>query len=427
MIQPPMRILFVLESFPALSETFVLNQITGLIDRGHDVSILAGPPLDNTPLHPEIEQYRLMERVTHWPHVPDSLVSRFTKALRSASRARPRRALGLLRTMNPCRFGQTGLLLRPFYLAAAVSDSAPTYDAIICHYGKIGRWCEIARATGNVRGPIITFFHAYDITRYVAQHGRRVYRRLFRHGDLFLAISDVGRKTLLSLGAPSQQTRIHHMGVDLGRFTFEPPDAQNSTAKGELRVLSVARLTEKKGLSYGIEAVARLIKQGQPVRYRIIGDGELRKALELQIRQHSLSEHVELVGWQEATAVRQAMRDADVLLAPSVTAADTGQEGIPVVLMEAMALGLPVLSTYHAGIGELIENEVSGLLVCERDVPAITDRLDRMHRNPHERAAWAQAARRVIETQFEIGTLNDRLVDLCRELSPHTPPLSSAT
>lgn len=421
MHQPPMRILFVLESFPALSETFVLNQITGLIDRGHTIDILAGPPLHQTQAHPQVAAYRLMDRVTHWPAVPASLFARARIAARMTA-ARGVGGAGLLaRTVNPLAMGLTGLALRPMYLAAAADPAAPAYDAILCHYGKIGRWCEIARAAGALRGPIITFFHAYDITRYVNRHGRGVYRRLMRRGELFLAISEHGRQTLLSLGAPPERTAIHHMGVDCRRFVFEPP-VSRAAPEGALRLLSVARLTEKKGLAYAIEAVALLATGGRPVRYRIIGDGELRVDLQQLIRRRGLAAHVELLGWRGADEVRESMRHADVLLAPSVTADDGAQEGIPVVLMEAMADGLPVLSTRHAGIGELVKDGVSGMLVPERDAAALAQALESLAGDPARRQRLAIAARRTVEADFEIGVLNDRLAETCRTLASAAPP-----
>ncbi len=123
--------------------------------------------------------------------------------------------------------------------------------------------------------------------------------------------------------------------------------------------------------------------------------------------------------------VAELLRDSHILLAPSVTAADGDQEGIPVALMEAMSLGMPVVSTYHSGIPELIQDGVSGFLVPEREVDALADRLQYLLEHPQRWPELGRAGRRAVEEHFNIDKLNDRLADIYQQLiggeSQHDP------
>jgi colanic acid/amylovoran biosynthesis glycosyltransferase len=176
-------------------------------------------------------------------------------------------------------------------------------------------------------------------------------------------------------------------------------------------------LVEKKGIRYGIEAVGCLIASGRPVRYTVIGEGPMRAELQELVRALDLLEHVTFEGWKSHDEVVVWMKAADVLLVPSVIAADGDEEGIPNVAKEAMAMGLPVLATRHGGIPELIGDGVSGVLVPERDSAALAERLIELIDHPERWARMGTAARRRIEAEYDIERLNDELVALYRNVS----------
>jgi colanic acid/amylovoran biosynthesis glycosyltransferase len=182
--------------------------------------------------------------------------------------------------------------------------------------------------------------------------------------------------------------------------------------------VSVGRLVEKKGIGYVLEAVRRLRDDGVEVEYEILGDGPLRAALEAQARRLAIEERVRFLGWQSQDQVALALDRAQVLVAASVTAANADEEGIPNVLKEAMAVGLPVVSTANGGIPELVEHEATGLVVPERDPGALAARLAELARHPERRVALARAGRARVERDYDIERLNDRLVTLFTGLSP---------
>ena len=183
-----------------------------------------------------------------------------------------------------------------------------------------------------------------------------------------------------------------------------------------INILTVARLVEKKSVHYGIEAVAKVVKRYPFVQYEIAGDGPLKGDLVGLIDKLDINENVKLLGWKQQNEISELMSHADILLAPSVTGKEGDQEGIPVVLMEAMARGLPVISTYHSGIPELVQDGRSGFLVRERDIDALAEKLEHLITHPEMRDQMGAEGRKYVEENYNIDKLNDRLVEIYEEI-----------
>jgi colanic acid/amylovoran biosynthesis glycosyltransferase len=180
-------------------------------------------------------------------------------------------------------------------------------------------------------------------------------------------------------------------------------------------ILSVARLVEKKGIDYGIKAVAGLTKKFRELQYFIIGDGIMRNELLQMIEKHQLQTNVKLFGWMTQDEIFSVMRKADIFLAPSVTSRTGSQEGIPVVLMEAMAHRLPVVATRHSGIPEIVINGQNGLLADERDINGIADKLEYLITNPKVSISMGEEGRKLIEKSYDIERLNKKLIQIFSE------------
>ena len=412
-----MRICFVLHRFPELSQTFVLNQVLWFIERGHDVEIVAGRAGMKAQLHATVqaaEAGHALRRRTTYSDMPESMLARALSApgpLLAALRHRPR----TLRTALDLRrfgwFAATGTLL---HSARPLLAGPRSYDAVIAHFGPEGVIADALRRMGLLRGPLATLFHGYDLTLAPRAVGRGMYRPLFESGEVLLAISEHGAEILRGLGAPPARLRVHHMGVDLVRFR---PRADVHPDTDTLRVLSVGRLIAKKGFAVGIDAVAAAVRAGLRAEYDIIGDGPERDSLNRRIDELGMQATIRLRGPSGEEAVAAALQDADVLFAPSITAADGDHEGIPMVLMEAMASGVPVLATKHGGISELVEDQISGLLVPEHDVPAAAGALRRLAGDRPARARMGARGRERVERDFNADVQNTRLEQLLGELA----------
>jgi colanic acid/amylovoran/stewartan biosynthesis glycosyltransferase WcaL/AmsK/CpsK len=407
---PKLRIAVFVHEFPTLSETFVLSQVTGLIDRGHDVTILANARGDAARAHPEVAAYRLHDR-TRYQDLPAGHWARLKAAGRLAMRPGVDR-WRLLASLNPMRFGREALSFRLFFWTARLAHEAP-FDVIHCHFGPMGRTASFLRSIGALKGRLATTFHGVDMSAYL-RSAPRFYRQLFRRGDLFLPISQLWRRTLMELGAPPERIAVHRMGIDMNRFPFILRERQ---AGSMLRVLTVGRLVEKKGVDLGLEAVAALAARGVPVHYDIVGDGPLHARLEARATELGLGSRVAFHGWQNQASVARLMQGSDILLAPSRTDSTGDKEGIPVTLMEAMASGLPVVSTRHSGIPELVEHGVSGWLAEESEVAGLVMGLAMLAGDVAMALRFARAARERIAADYDVDRLNTRLETLLRALS----------
>jgi glycosyltransferase involved in cell wall biosynthesis len=263
--------------------------------------------------------------------------------------------------------------------------------------------------------PLITSLRGYDVTRSdgaLIGSGRLSWmryalgkKRLQRDGTLFLAVSDALRKKAITRGYPEARTRTHYNGVDLDRF--RPGEAPAEPGL----ILHVGRLVEKKGTKVLIEA----LKEIADAKLVIIGDGPLRGALERQARE--LENRVRFLGELSSDEVAQWMRRASVLAAPSVTASDGDAEGLPNVVVEAAASGLPVVGTRHSGIPEAIEDGVTGFLVPEGDAGAVVARLAQLLGSQSLRREMGAAARRLGERKFDRQMLTERLESIYDEVA----------
>jgi colanic acid/amylovoran biosynthesis glycosyltransferase len=390
-----LRIAMVLGLFPKLSETFVIEQIVSLLDAGHDVRIFAlGDPKEKLH-HPEVDEWKLLERTVYLPR-KKGLVQK----LRALSQVP--------------RFGGEALELTRELEARRQLGSAGSFDAILCHFGHVGEEGRKLRRAGFFDGPLAVIFHAADVTTWLAEHGDQAYERLFAEAALLLPISQHWQKKLTRLGAAPEKLHVVHMGVDLRALEYRA----RTLGEGEpLQLLSVARLMEKKGIAYAIEALALARDRlGRSFEYHIVGDGPLRGELEALVKTHGLTQEVVFDGWRTTEQVAAMLERAHVLLAPSVTAKNGDMEGIPVALMEAMAQGLPVLSTDHSGIPELVKNGDTGYTVPERDAPALADALVRLVSEHAEWPELTQRARAMVEREFDSAKLTRELEGLLLEL-----------
>ena len=402
-----MRIAVVMSTFPALSETFILNQITGLIDRGHEVDIYAERSPSTSKVHSDVEKYNLLSH-TYYFDRPDSYLPRLAKGVGLCFTNFFKAPIVTLRSLNVFKHGKAAASLTLLYAATPFLKRKPVYDIVHCHFGPNGLQALLLKDIGGLQGKLVTTFHGFDVSRYVRNFGTQVYDRLFEEGDLFMTISERMKQQLIDLGCNEQKIKVHRVGIDVEKFAFIPRRLQDDQP---VQIVSIARLVEKKGLEYGIRAVAKLAQTKPNLKYFIVGDGLLRKKLEDLIYELDVSNIVELLGWKQQQEVLEILEQAHLLLAPSVTGIDDDQEGIPVVLMEAMAGGIPIISTYHSGIPELVENGISGFLVPEKDVDTLTEKLSYLI---DQSAIWSdmgQAGRMYVEKNFEINQLNDQLVE----------------
>ncbi|MGJ3245680.1 MAG: glycosyltransferase [Elainellaceae cyanobacterium] len=409
-----MNIAFIVGEFPVLSEPFILNQISGLMDRGHDVHIYAvrGQLRKLSKVHPIFEDYGLKQRTVYFTPIPQNFFTRFTTVIRLLAKSGHLFSFDWLKLVNVVKYGRDAANLRLLYQGIPFLNPV-SYDIIHAQFGGWGLLGLTLRDLGLLNGKLVTHFRGSDISVHLKKSGDHLYDDLLERGDFFLTNCEFFRQRILKLGCPPWKIRVHGSAIDCGKFAFTP---RYLSADGVVRVATVGRLVEKKGIEYCIKAVASVAQRYPNIEFKIIGEGALRKRFEQLIQDLNAEGFIQLLGWKNQHEIIEILNDCHLFMAPSVTAEDGDQDAPVNTLKEAMAMGLPVISTWHGGIPELVEDGKSGYLVPERDAEAIAQKLIALIEGGDRWAEMGQAGRLKVEQMYDINRLSDELVDIYKSV-----------
>ncbi len=284
------------------------------------------------------------------------------------------------------------------------------------HFGEEGYALVHVRKSLNV--PLITTFYGYDVSELGRiPEWREKYKVLFREGDLFLVEGNHMKKSLMGLGCPESKIRVQHIAIPVDGIAFRRRGAK--TAGQPAVLLFCGRFVEKKGLMDALKALKIVMDQGRKnFEYRVIGDGPLNEELRAFVRENGLETNVRFLGRKSHKEFYSELQSADIFLSPSVTAANGDSEGgAPTTILEAQAAGLPILSTRHADIPEIVVEGSSALLCDERDVPALAKNIEKLLANPDSWGPMGETGRRHVENGYNLRTEAVKLEKIYRELA----------
>lgn len=393
----PLRVAYVVKTYPRLSETFILNEILALEARGVDVTILALKRPAESRFHEKLARVR--GDVLYAPDVRSNAMIEFLTArlprLEGREESISRLFWEALRSRN-----REALETLPAALAFLAIVRERGIRHLHAHFATSA--AALARQLADLAGVTYSFTaHAKDIFHDSVR--LPVLREKAESAAFVVAVSDFSADFLRERLGPVAATRVQRLYNGLDLSEFPRPDARegHDRTASVPTLLSVGRLVEKKGFPVLIEAVARLRNLGRPVRLVIAGEGEQRAELEAQIRSLRLQESVELVGALSHGDIRAWMTRADLFVLAAQVADDGNRDGLPVVVVEAMAAGLPVVSTPIVGIPEAVVDGVTGRLVPEKDAATLAAALVELLEDRNRAAAMARAARVRVEEQFD--------------------------
>ena len=395
------RVAYLVRRFPVLSQTFVAEEIADHLRAGLDVRIFA---MDSADAAEELDPI-FRRRVTYLgvPRSRGARAAAFALALATS----PGSAVAALRAARTLRGMGRRLQLDSAVLALKLAPHLRDVDVLHAHFGDVARIAAAAIAGAGARTRLVATFHGYDVTLARFQPLSRAYGHLLKHADLLLPVSRLWAGRLIEAGADERRTTVHHMGVDTERLAYTAPGA----GAAGLRLAMIGRMVEKKGHRFALAALAPLRRRrpALQISLALAGDGPLREQIERMIEELQLSDIVVSHGAASHDRCLDLIGECDALLAPSITSASGDMEGIPVVLMEAMALGRPVVSTRHSGIPELVEDRVSGLLADEGDAETIAAAIEREADDPELRRSLAEQGRCKVEREFDAKQLGEVL------------------
>jgi colanic acid/amylovoran biosynthesis glycosyltransferase len=389
-----LTVAYVMSRFPKLTETFILAELDAMDRAG--VRVELHPLLRQTgePIQPAAARW--IDRAHYVPFLSPSIVGSQWRFLRD--RRRRRRYLrafadmirGTWRSPN-FLLGGIGIFPKVAHTALAMLDEG--VDHVHCHFANhpaLAGWL-IHRLVGI---PFSFTAHGSDL-----HVDRTMLPAKVAEAAFVVTISGDNRAVIESTAgdAAAGKVAVIHCGIDPDAFR---PPAHSGT--GPLRIVAVGTLHEVKGQVHLVDACRLLADRGVPFSCRFIGDGPDRAPLAARIETLGLGERVTLVGRMTTHEVAAELAASDVLVAPSVPTKSGKREGIPVVLMEAMATGLPVVASRLSGIPELVTDGVDGLLVPPGDASALADALARLAADPALRARLGSAGRETVLAGFDV-------------------------
>jgi glycosyltransferase involved in cell wall biosynthesis len=399
MPRPEQRLVvgYVLRKFPKLSETFVLNEILGLESLGVKVQIFSLLP----PRDPRFHEGLARLKAPVW-YVPG--FSEREALLRTAREARRRYGRRYWRTLAGVLASGRPTLFWRFLQAAYIAERAARRHVARFHAHFATRATTVAGLTSSISGLPYSFTaHAVDIYRHDVSS--RLLKKKIARSDFAVTVSRANVEHLGSLADGNRDKIVLvRNGIDVSKFA-----PREKRGDSPFTILSVARLVEKKGCEYLIDACGHLAERGVPFRCWIIGRGKLRKKLLAQIDRLDLGDRVHLLGGCKQSQVLKRYLTADLYVLPSIVGNDGNREGLPVSLVEALACGIPVVSTKTAGIPEVVHDGQNGLLGPERDSRALAEAMVRLIEDRQLYERLRSHARSSVESTFDIERTSGEL------------------
>jgi len=361
-LEKKLKLLVVTDKFPWASRPFINNQIAGLLEKGHDVFVLATSRLKENKKSFCLQSCQLEKRV-FYEQLPQSH--------------------------------------RIFDVILIQFPQSPGNVRLLNLYKR-----------GELQGKLVFFFRGEDLSAMIKGNSH-IYDWMFKRGALFLPVCEYFKEKLIALGCNSKKIEVIHSAIDCEQFAYQ---SHHIKPDQKIRLLTACRLVPKKGVKFGILTAVKLHARYPKLTYTIVGEGPEKNRLLQLIEVCEAEKYIHLKGKLPHDDMAKELQKADIFILSSVTAVNGDQEGIPNALMEAMASGLPVVSSYHAGIPELIEHGTRGLLALERDVATLAQNIVYFIEHQEECEQITQRARAYVELAHKKEIENDKLEQLLLHL-----------
>jgi colanic acid/amylovoran biosynthesis glycosyltransferase len=403
-----MRIAYLVSRFPKITETFVLYEMLALEELGAEIELYPLVRQREVVIHPEAT--RITERANYARIFSLAVIANQAYWLIRF----PQKYLSLWQEVLWENRKSPEYLLRSaaaVILGAHFARRMPAdrIEHIHAHFASHAALAALTihRLTGI---PFSFTAHAHDI--YVK---RTLLKNKIQEAAFIVTISEHNRNFLRNLYGEAAMRKVEIVRCGADQSLFQAPVSRSGNET--ITMVCVAGLEEKKGHRYLLEACHLLADRGIALRCFLIGDGPLRAEIEAQIKGLNLQRQVIVLGQQTRQQVQQHLLQADLMVLPSVRLSSGKQEGIPVALMEAMAMSLPVIATRLSGIPELVEDGKSGILVSERDPEAIASAVMRLAGSQSLREELGAAGREKVLKEYDLKKNAAQLYGLMKRSS----------
>lgn len=407
-----LKILSFIGIFPAISESWFVEQTTGLLDKEVEIDIVAFRKSGPGHISEKIKKYHLMDRVTYI-EFPENRVKRFFLVLPLIFKMLLLSPAALGRALNVKKLGKSALALKYIFWTAPLLGKTDQYDVIHCHFGMVANRFLVIRDILGIKQKFITTFYGQDSSKYIQAKGLSVYDRLKRESSYILLMTNEMKDRLVSLGFPEHKLLVHYTGVNTDQYDFR---LKSYDGRRIFNIVSVGRLVPKKGFDDLLRAAEIISRSYKNFKINIVGDGERGAYLRALADRLGISGIVEFKGMMPHRETLKFFAQNDIIVQLSKTAPDGDTDDLPFVLLEGQISGLPAVTTNHVGIPDGILNGKTGFLVPEGDYVAAAEKIMFLIQNPNVMQEFSGNAHRFVKERFDLNSLNNKLIELYTSL-----------
>lgn len=415
MPESPMKIAYAVSRFPVITETFILREIASIEALGVDVELY--PLQRQSPQQAQPQALQYIENANYLPWLSFAILWGNLQCFIKSPARYVKTLFNLLRAnLGSARFFAGAIAFFPKAVLMARKMQAADTTHLHAHFAS--HPAAVAWVIHQLTGIPYSFTaHGSDLHRCQKMLAEKVESAAF-----VVAISKYNHQIIADHSSEKfhHKIKVIHCGIDL---PHDREPAGNHTCDADekiFKVVCVGTLHEVKGQRFLIEACVQLLTQGTDVQCEFVGDGPDRDLLQQIVKEHRLEEKMVFHGRRTTPEVQEIVSSADLLVAPSVPTKDGRREGIPVVLMEALSWGVPVVASDLSGIPELVQHEVTGLLVPPGNVDELAQAIQRFSREPGLKELTTMNAYRLLESSFNNECSTRQLLHLIKGHERHT-------
>ena len=401
-----LKIVFLVPSFPTTTETFIVNQITYLIDRGHDLKIFAFTENRSSIIHQKILDYHLLDKTIYLNVSKTSKIGRYFDFLNFVLKNR--------RDINFSKFPNFVLKSKRFKMALTlynflkfrkILENGPI-DIFHCHFGQVGAFIGEMKSFGfSCQSKLVVSFHGYDISPHLLRDYKKMYSNLFREADMITVNTHYTKKILQTI--THKKIEILPVGLDTKKFV-PGTKKQNSYVS----ILFVGRLIPLKAPDFAIKIVKELLYPGKQVKLCIVGEGVMYPELQAIIRDNHLEEKVELKGALTQEKVVKLMAESNIFLFPGKYDKTGRAETQGLVIQEAQAMELPVIISDVGGMKYGLLNNKTGFVVESGDILSFVSKIETLIKDHELRTKMGRRGRKFVVENYDSEILGTRLENL---------------
>ncbi len=406
-----LKILFLVPSFPSVSETFIVNQIIDLIDRGHEVTIFSTGKNDVS-LHPKIIEYELLEK-TLFAVAPSKAIDRILLFFKILIKSNGQNRTKLLNSLSLIKHKMDAITLSSFYKVAWFAQTDDDYDIVHAHFGFMNDYFYEAQECGFFKkAKLVVTFHGYDMAFSEIQKNKVRYTRLFDNKTCLTTNNEYAKSQISNIKKGYENIKLIPVGLNTNYYKPRHPKENNK----KIRILYCGRLIPFKGAILLVEIANLLVNNRgfNNIEFIILGDGDLEyrtKILNL-ISKYNLTLFFNFLGSKTQDQVIEEMERSDIFISPGITDQLNRAETQGLVIQEAQSMELPVIVSTAGGMKHGLINNHTGFVVEENNIEEFCDIISLLINDYDLRIKMGKAGREYVKNHFDSKILGKQLEEL---------------